>query len=84
MVNKSPNLVLNKFSFKPDQGVIKELKGFVYHCYNNVFPSFSRFPEGYKVPELYRKVREACRKNLPQRFIQIQENRFEREPLTAI
>ena len=31
-----------------------------------IFPSFDRFPEGYKVPELYRKLRGACRKNFHQ------------------
>ena len=33
---------------------------------NIYFNVFSRFPEGYKVPELYRTLREACRKNFSQ------------------
>ena len=48
------------------KGNIREYTWIVWNCYKTFFPLFSRFPEGYKVPQLYMKVREACRKNFTQ------------------
>ena len=62
----------------PFKGSIREYNRTFGIFYRNSFPSFSRFPEGYKVPELDRKLREAHRKN----FLQVSSKSEETSPHT--